>query len=244
MAKVEVDIKKLLNAGAHFGHKTSKWHPKMSEYIHSKKDGNHIIDLTKTIVKLDDALSFITETVQSGKQILLVGTKRQAKDILKQLAEDTGMPYVTERWLGGTLTNWQTISGRVKYLKDQEQKMESGQLAAKYNKLELQRFQEEIDDMNITFGGIKNLNGKPGALFVVDMVNEANAIKEARKINIPVIALADTNADPTLATYAIPSNDDAIKTIQLMASYVKEAIELGKAGQKVKSENNDKVEDK
>ncbi len=232
MSKVNVDVKELLKAGAHFGHRTSKWHPKMAEYIHSKKAGNHIIDLTKTVVMLDQALDFLAETSQSGKQILFVGTKKQAKDTLRQLAEDTNMPYVTERWLGGTLTNWQTISARVKHLKDLEAKMESGQLNAKYNKLELQRFQDEINDMNITFGGVKNLNGKPGAIVVVDMVHEANAIKEARKINIPIVAIADTNADPTLANYPIPANDDAIKTIQVIAEYIKQAINDGKTKQK------------
>jgi small subunit ribosomal protein S2 len=232
MSKVNVDVKELLKAGAHFGHRTSKWHPKMAEYIHSKKAGNHIIDLTKTVVMLDQALDFLAETSQSGKQILFVGTKKQAKDTLRQLAEDTNMPYVTERWLGGTLTNWQTISTRVKHLKDLEAKMESGQLNAKYNKLELQRFQDEINDMNITFGGVKNLNGKPGAIVVVDMVHEANAIKEARKINIPIVAIADTNADPTLANYPIPANDDAIKTIQVIAEYIKQAINDGKTKQK------------
>jgi small subunit ribosomal protein S2 len=243
MAKVEVDIKKLLGSGAHFGHRTSKWHPKMAEYIHSKKNGNHIIDLTKTVEKLDPALAFITETVQSGKQILFVGTKKQAKDVLKTVAEETNMPYVTERWLGGTLTNWQTISARVKHLKDLEEKMASGQLESKFNKLEVQRYQEEIDDMNITFGGIKNLHGKPGALFVVDMINEANAIKEARKINIPVVAIADTNADPSLVEFPIPANDDAIKTIQLISEYIKIAIEEGKNKQKNEKENMKEVEE-
>jgi small subunit ribosomal protein S2 len=243
MAKVEVDIKKLLSAGAHFGHNTSKWHPKMAEYIHSKKNGNHIIDLTRTVEKLDPALAFITETVQSGRQIMFVGTKRQAKDVLKTVADETNMPYVTERWLGGTLTNWQTISARVKHLQDLEEKMDNGQLAAKFNKLEVQRFQEEIDDMNITFGGIKNLHGKPGALFVVDMVHEANAIKEARKINIPVIAIADTNADPSLVQFPIPANDDAIKTIQLISEYVKMAIEQGKNAQKSEKKDKEEIEE-
>ncbi len=243
MAKVDVDIKKLLSAGAHFGHNTSKWHPKMAEYIHSKKNGNHIIDLTRTVEKLDPALAFITETVQSGRQIMFVGTKRQAKDVLKTVADETNMPYVTERWLGGTLTNWQTISARVKHLQDLEEKMDNGQLAAKFNKLEVQRFQEEIDDMNITFGGIKNLHGKPGALFVVDMVHEANAIKEARKINIPVIAIADTNADPSLVQFPIPANDDAIKTVQLISEYVKMAIEQGKNAQKSEKKDKEEIEE-
>src|ERR1700744_4144347 len=130
----DVDIKQLLEAGAHFGHQTSRWHPKMAPYIHSKRDGNHIIDLTKTVENLEVALAFLEKTASEGKQVLMVGTKRQAKDIVKATAEATDMPYVTERWLGGILTNWQTVGGRVKYLKDLETKMASGQLAAKYNK--------------------------------------------------------------------------------------------------------------
>jgi len=135
MATVEVDIKQLLEAGAHFGHKTSRWHPKMAQYIHSKRAGSHIIDLTKTVDALETALSFLAKTTGEGKQVLFVATKRQAQSIVKQAAEDVKMPYVTERWLGGMLTNWPTISGRVKHLKDLETKMENGQLAAKYNKV-------------------------------------------------------------------------------------------------------------
>lgn len=229
MATVDVDIKQLLEAGAHFGHKTARWHPKMAPYIHSKRAGSHIIDLTKTTVCLEDALDFIAQTVSGGKQILFVGTKRQAQDIIKQLAEDTGMPYVTNRWLGGMLTNWGTIGARVKYLKDLEAKMASGELANKYSKLEVQRYQEEIDQMNGLYGGIKNLAGRPGAVFIVDVVHDMNAVKEARKLHVPIVALVDTNADPSLVNYPIPSNDDAIKTIQLMADYTKQAIEQGKA---------------
>src|ERR1700693_6285950 len=154
MATTEVDIKKLLEVGAHFGHKSSRWHPKMAPYIHSKRNGSHIIDLTLKVDLLDAALRFITKTVSENKKILLVATKRQAKDSVKELAESTGMPYVTERWLGGTLTNWQTVGGRVKHLKDLELKMSSGQLSAKYNKLEVQRFQEEIDHLNFVYGGV------------------------------------------------------------------------------------------
>ncbi|HSX36763.1 MAG TPA: 30S ribosomal protein S2 [Patescibacteria group bacterium] len=226
---VDVDIKKLLEAGAHFGHKTSRWHPKMAQYIHSKRDGTHIIDLTKTVVGLDNALEFLTETASKGKQILLVGTKRQAADIIKKLAIETGQPYVTERWLGGMLTNWNTISGRIKHLKDLEARMETGELANKYNKLEVQRFQEEIDEMNRIYGGIKDMNSKIGAVFIVDVITEANAVREARKNGVPIVALVDTNADPSLVQYPIPANDDAIKTIQLVADYVKQAIEAGKA---------------
>jgi small subunit ribosomal protein S2 len=232
MASVDVDIKKMLEAGAHFGHKTSRWHPKMAPYIHSKREGTYIIDLTKTVTMLETALTFLEKTSESGKQILIVGTKRQAREIAVKLAEDTKMPYVTERWLGGMLTNKNTIGGRVKYLKDLESKMESGQLASKYNKLELQRYQEEIDEMNNIYGGIKNMAVRPGALFVFDVITDQNAVKEAIKLNIPVVGLTDTNADPTDIKYPVPANDDAIKTLQLMADYVKQAIEAGKAKQK------------
>jgi small subunit ribosomal protein S2 len=225
----EVDIKQLLEAGAHFGHKTQRWHPQMAPYIHSKRGGTHIIDLTKTVEALDEALGFLNKTAGEGKQILLVGTKRQAQAIVKQLALDTGMPYVTERWLGGMLTNWNTIGGRVKHLKDLETRMASGELANKYNKLEVQRFQEEITQMNILYGGIKEMNSRPGAVFIVDIVSDANAVREAIKLHVPIVALVDTNTDPSLVTYPIPANDDAIKTIQLMADYVRDAIDSGKA---------------
>jgi small subunit ribosomal protein S2 len=236
MATVDVDIKKLLEAGAHFGHKTSRWHPKMAPYIHSKRNGTHIIDLTQTVAALEDALAFVEKTASEGKQVLFVGTKRQAHDIVKEAAEATGQPFVVERWLGGMLTNRNTIGGRVKYLKDLETKMETGQLANKYNKLEVQRFQEEIDEMNHLYGGIKNLAAKPGAVFVTDVAYEMNAVREARKLGVPVIALVDTNADPTLVDYPIPCNDDAIKTIKLVVDYVQAAIEAGKAKHAKKAE--------
>lgn len=229
MATVDVDIKKLLEAGAHFGHKTSRWHPKMAQYIHSKRGGSHIIDLTKTVSALEKALDFLAQTVGEGKQILLVGTKRQSQDIVKQLAEDVKMPYVTERWLGGMLTNWPTIGGRVKHLQDLETKMASGELATKYSKLEVQRFQEEIEAMNKLYGGIKNMAAnKPGAVFVFDVVHDHNAVKEAHKLGLKLVALIDSNADPDVADYAIPCNDDALKTIQLISEYIKQAIEAGK----------------
>jgi len=235
----DVDIKQLLEAGAHFGHKTERWHPKMAPYIHSKRNGTHIIDLTKTVEGLENALSFLTKTASEGKQILLVGTKRQAQDIIKKAAEETGMPYVTERWLGGMLTNWNTIGGRVKHVKDLESRMESGELTNKYNKLEVQRFQEEIDAMNVLYGGIKDMNSRPGAVFIVDIVNDVNAVREATKMKIPIVALVDTNADPSLVDYPIPANDDAIKTIQLVTDYVAQAIATGKA--KVKAEAPEKT---
>jgi small subunit ribosomal protein S2 len=243
MATVDVDIKKLLEAGAHFGHKTSRWHPKMAQYIHSKRDGTHIIDLTKTVEGLEEALDFLSETAGKGKQVLLVGTKRQAADIIKKLAEETGQPYVTERWLGGMLTNWNTISGRIKHLKDLETRMGTGELANKYNKLEVQRFQEEINELNRLYGGIKDMNSRPGAVFVVDVITEANAVREANKIGIPIVALVDTNADPSLVQYPIPANDDAIKTIQLMADYVGQSIASGKAKQAKAAPDKDETKE-
>ncbi len=228
----DVDIKQLLEAGAHFGHKTERWHPKMAPYIHSKRGGTHIIDLAQTVTCLEEALAFLAKTAGEGKQILLVGTKRQAQDIVKQTAIGVNMPYVTERWLGGMITNWTTIGGRVKYLQDLENRMASGELANKYNKLEVQRFQEEIEQMNTLYGGVKEMNSRPGALFVVDIVNDVNAVREAKKLGIPIVAIVDTNADPSQVTYPIPANDDAIKTIQLIMDYVKAAIEAGQASAK------------
>jgi small subunit ribosomal protein S2 len=244
MATAEVDIKKLLESGAHFGHQTSRWHPRMTPYIHSKRDGSHIIDLTKTVEALDKALAFISQTAGEGKQVLLVSTKRQAKDKVKQVATATNMPYVTERWLGGMLTNGATIGGRIKHLKDLESRMISGELGNRYSKLEVQRFQEEIDEMNHLYGGIKELAAKPGAVFVVDAVNDAIAIREARKLKVPVIALIDTNADPGVADYPIPCNDDATKAINLILDYVQTAIENGKANADKKKPAADKTEKK
>ncbi|MBC7746425.1 30S ribosomal protein S2 [Pedobacter sp.] len=230
---VTVDIKDLLEAGLHFGHKTSRWHPKMAQYIHSKRQDSHIIDLTKTVEGFEKALPFITETVKGGKQILLVGTKKQAKDLVKAAALESGQLYVTERWMGGMLTNVATTSSRIKHLKNLEKKMESGEFANRYSKLEVQRFQEEIDDLNNKYSGIKDLNGKPGAVFVTDVITEANAIKEAKKLGVPVIAIVDTNADPTLIDYVIPANDDAIKGIKLVLDYVVKAAQEGVAERKL-----------
>lgn len=240
---IEVDIKQLFEAGAHFGHKTSRWHPKMAPYIHSKRGGIHVIDLNQTASCLETALSFISKQAADGKQVLLVGTKRQAKDVIKNLANETNMPYITGRWLGGTLTNWSTIGGRVKHLKELEARMASGELANKYSKLEVQRYQEEIDHLNDLYGGIKELNYMPGAVFVVDTITDDLAVKEANKLGIPVIAITDTNSDPSFIDYPIPANDDAIKTIQIMADYIKQAIDRGRA--KVKAtDKKDKTEEK
>jgi small subunit ribosomal protein S2 len=228
MATSQVDIKQLLEAGAHFGHQSSRWHPRMAPYIHSKREGNHIIDLTKTVEALDKALDFLTQTSAAGKQVLLVSTKRQAKDKIRQVADATNMPYVTERWLGGMLTNTATIGGRIKHLKDLESRMISGELENRYNKLEVQRFQEEIDEMNHLYGGIKELAAKPGAVFVADIMNDDLAVKEARKLGIPVVAVVDTNGDPSQINYPIPANDDATKAVSLILDYVQAAIEAGR----------------
>ncbi len=242
MATVDVDIKKLLEAGAHFGHKTSRWHPKMAPYIHSKRGGSHIIDLTKTVQSLEAALTFLSSVAAEGKQILFVGTKRQAQDIVQQLAIDVKQPYVTERWLGGMLTNWPTVSTQIKRLHDLEEKMASGELSNKYSKLEVQRFQEEIDGKNHLYGGIKNMAARPGAVFVFDVINDLNAVKEARKLGLPIVALIDTNADPGLADFPIPCNDDALKTIQLVTEYLKQAVEIGKSKAAAKAATPDKEE--
>jgi small subunit ribosomal protein S2 len=234
-ANTAVDIKALLEAGAHFGHKTSRWHPKMAQYIHSKRSDIHIINLEKTVEQIEEAMRFAESIATKGQQVLFVGTKRQAKDIIKKTAEEIGQPYVIERWLGGMLTNSITINSRVKKLKDLETKMVAGDLAAKYNKLEVQRFQEQIDDMNISFGGVKEMQGKPGALFISDIDEDEIALKEANKLGIAVIALVDTNVDPTKVNYPIACNDDAIKSIAIVCEYLKEAIKNGQSARAKKA---------
>lgn len=230
---VEVDIKALLEAGVHFGHKTSRWHPKMAPYIHSKRQDSHIIDLTKTVEGLDKALPFLTSVVASGKSVLFVATKKQTKDLVRQTAEKLGQPFVTERWLGGTLTNVTTVNQQIKKLRDLERRMENGDLEKRYSKLEVQRFQEEIDQLTLKYGGIKELSGKPGAIFIIDAIGDLNAVKEAKTIGVPVVGVVDTNADPTLIDYVIPGNDDAIKGVSLLLDYVAQAISEGAANKKV-----------
>lgn len=232
MATISVDPKKLLEAGAHFGHKTSRWHPAMRQYIHSKRNNNHIIDLTQTASMLEVALDAMSKKVAGGGKVLLVSTKRQATESVEALAKETGMPYVVNRWLGGMLTNQNTIGGRVKHLKRLEERMESGELAAKYSKLEVQRFQEEIDEMNHLYGGIKDMPAKPAMVFVVDILHDKNAVAEAAKLGIPVVGLVDTNGDPRTIDYPVPCNDDALKTIELVCDYVGQAIKAGKAASK------------
>ena len=226
---VEVDIKQLLEAGVHFGHKTSRWHPKMAPYIHSKRQDSHIINLTKTVEGLDAALPFVAAVAASGKQVLFVGTKKQAKDVVKAAADKAGQPYVTERWIGGMLTNSMTVNQQIKKLKSLEKRMESGELEKRYNNLEVQRFQEEIDLLNSKYGGIKDLNGRPGAVVVVDILSDANAVREAKTLGVPVVALVDTNANPEAIDYVVPANDDAIKGISLILDYFVQAVAEGKS---------------
>ena len=224
---MSADIKQLFEAGAHFGHKTSRWNPKMSKYIFTKKDGIHVINLDTTVAQLDKASDFVKEVAGRGRQILFVGTGKQAKEAVKAAAEDANMPYVTERWMGGMLTNQQTIVSQIKKLKLLEKRMASGELASRYNKLEVQRYQEEIDSLNVRYGGIKEMRGKPGAVVVMSAVNDKNAIAEARKLNIPVVAVCDTNADPTGIDYVVPANDDAIAVLQMILSQLVDGIKAG-----------------
>lgn len=224
---MSADIKQLFEAGAHFGHKTSRWNPKMAKYIFTKKDGIHIINLDQTVEQLDKASDFLKEVAGRGRQILFVGTGKQAKEAVKAAAEDANMPYVTERWMGGMLTNQQTIVSQIKKLKLLEKRMASGELASRYNKLEVQRYQEEIDSLNVRYGGIKEMRGKPGAVVVMSAVNDKNAIAEARKLNIPVVAVCDTNADPTGIDYVVPANDDAIAVLQMILSQLVDGIKAG-----------------
>jgi small subunit ribosomal protein S2 len=237
---VDVDIKALLEAGVHFGHKTSRWHPKMAPYIHSKRQDSHIIDLTKTVEGLDKALPFLTKVAASGKQVLFVGTKKQAKDIVRVAAEKANQPYVTERWVGGMLTNVDTVTQQIKKLKDLEKRMATGDLEKRYNKLEVQRFQEEIDELNVKYGGIKDLNGKPGAIVVIDVNTDANAVKEAKTLGVPVVGLVDTNANPSDIDYVVPGNDDAIKGVQLLLDYFTAAVAEGAGVEKPADKSEEK----
>ena len=226
---IDVDIKQLLEAGVHFGHKTSRWHPKMAPYIHSKRQDSHIIDLTKTVEALEEALPAITDVAKKGRKVLFVGTKKQLKDATREIAESVNQPYVTERWVGGMLTNSGTINQQIKKLKNLEKRMTSGELEKRYSKLEVQRYAEEIEALNAKYGGIKDLMGRPGIVFVTDAIADVNAIREAKTLGIPVAAIVDTNVNPEGIDYVIPANDDAIKGVKLLLDYVAEAVKEGVA---------------
>ncbi len=224
---MSANIKQLFEAGVHFGHQTSRWNPKMAKYIYGKKDGIHIINLDQTVAQLDRASDFLKEVAGRGRQVLFVGTRKQTKEIVKSAAESVGMPYVTERWLGGMLTNQHTIVSQIKKLKLLEKRMASGELANRYSKLEVQRIQEEIDTLNIRYGGIKEMRGKPGAMVVLDAVTDRNAITEAQKLRVPVVAVCDSNANPTGIDYVIPANDDALAGLRLIIDQLAEAVKDG-----------------
>jgi small subunit ribosomal protein S2 len=223
----EVSLKELLEAGAHFGHQTRRWNPKMKPYIYGVRGGIHILDLTQTAVLLKEAIEFVKQTSENGGKVLIVGTKRQAIPVVKEIAEATGMPYVTERWLGGMLTNFRTIRLQVQRLKKLEAGMESGDFASKYNKKELLDYSNEIAALNRVFGGIKHMDGLPAAVFIVDVPKESIAVAEARKLGLPVIAIVDSNANPDLVDYKIPANDDAIKAVRLITQAVAQAAADG-----------------
>lgn len=220
-------IKQLLEAGSHFGHQTRRWNPQMRKYIFGVRSGIHVLDLTQTAEQLEEAEKAVKAIAEQGGSVLLVGTKRQAQSIIKKEAEAAGMPYVTERWLGGLLTNFRTIRSRVERLKTLEAGLESGEYEGKYNKKEILDLTNEAAHLNRIFGGIKKMDELPKAVFVVDMTRDHIAIAEARNLGITVIGVADTNANPELADYPIAANDDAIKSIQLITSRIATAAAEG-----------------
>jgi small subunit ribosomal protein S2 len=236
----DVSLKELLESGAHFGHQTRRWNPKMKQYIYGARGGVHIIDLTKTAPLLEEALKFTQNATAKGGKILFVGTKRQAAGIVQDEAVAAGMPFVTVRWLGGMLTNFRTIKLQINRLKKLEAGIDSGDFAAKYNKKEQLDFSNEAKALDRIFGGIKNLDGLPAAVFVVDAPKEVIAIAEARKLGIPVIALADTNADPDLIDYPIPANDDAIKAVKIITHAIAQAAAAGAKTAQLKQDDNNK----
>ncbi|MEX0668348.1 MAG: 30S ribosomal protein S2 [Candidatus Saccharimonadales bacterium] len=225
----KVDIKTLLEAGAHFGHKTSRWNPKMEKYIHSKRGGIHIINLEQTKDQLEKSAKFLNSVAASGKQVLFVGTKKHIAPTIKEIAEKVNMPYVVERWMGGMLTNFATMSERIKRLKQLNEELESGELSETYNKREILEFSEERDKLAQDFGGIMEMDEAPAAIFISDVIIEKTAIREARRLKIPIVAIVDSNGDPTVVDYPIPANDDALKTIELITSVLADAIAEGVA---------------
>ena len=215
----DIGIKDLLEAGLHFGHQTKRWNPKMKRFIFDKRNGIHIIDLSKSLVMLKQALEFVNDVVITGKSVLFVGTKKQAQQVIKGAAEHCGQHYVTNRWLGGTLTNNATIRNSIKRLKDIEE-IEKNDGFTGMHKKEAARLRRDLEKLRRNLGGIADMGSLPGALFVVDIGREAIAVAEANKLNIPVIAIVDTNGDPDPVDYVVPGNDDAIRAIKLIANAV------------------------
>ena len=228
-----VSMKALLETGVHFGHRTRRWHPRMKPYIFTERNGVHILDLQQTIVILHDVYELVRDTVAEGGQVMFVGTKRQAQDIISQEAARAGQPYVNQRWLGGTLTNWTTIRQSIKRLETLEARKERGEFDG-LKKKELLMVEREITRLNTRIGGIRVMDKLPAMLFVVDIRAEATAVLEANKLGIPVIAMVDSNCDPTPIDHVIPSNDDAIRAIKLitgkMADAALEGVNMRKIG--------------
>jgi small subunit ribosomal protein S2 len=224
---LKIDMRAMLKAGVHFGHQKSRKNPKMREYIFGTKNGINIINLEKSVEKLKEAGEFIEKTITEGGEILFVGTKKQAKKLVESAAKRCGMPYVIERWLGGIFTNYRNISGRTKYLRDGQEKMKKGEYS-KYTKFEQMKISEELEKLELKMGGIKNMTKLPAAIFSTSVMEDGLAIREACKKNIPVIALVDTNVDPSSIDYPIPANEDAVSSLRLMLAYVCQAVLTGK----------------
>ena len=225
-----VAMKQLLEAGVHFGHQTRRWDPRMAEYIFQARNGIHIIDLQKTSKKLDEAYAFVKEQAEEGKDILFVGTKKQAQECMKEAAVKCGMYYVDQRWLGGMLTNFETIRSRVQRLKDLETMQEDGTFDV-LPKKEVSKLKGEMEKLEKNLGGIKNMEKLPGVLFIVDPKKERIAILEAKRLKIPVVGLIDTNCNPNDVDYPIPGNDDAIRAVKLIADVMANAVIEGRQGE-------------
>lgn len=225
-----ISMKQLLEAGVHFGHQTRRWNPKMAEYIFTERNGIYIIDLQKTVKKVEDAYMFVRDIVESGGEILFVGTKKQAQDSIKEEAERVGMYYVNSRWLGGMLTNFATIKTRIERLA-QLRKMEEDGTFELLPKKEVVKLNLEIERLEKYLGGIKNMKKLPAAVFIVDPKKERNAVAEARKLAIPIVAIVDTNCDPDEIDYVIPGNDDAIRAVKLISATIANAVLEGKQGE-------------
>lgn len=226
-----ISIKALLEAGAHFGHQTSRWNPKMKSYIFTQRNGIHIIDLEQTVVMLERAYRFMVDVVSRGKSVLFVGTKRQAQDAIEQEAKRCGMFYVNQRWLGGMFTNFSTIQGRIDHLVRLEDMKLKGELEA-LPKKEVRKIEKEITRMNRLMGGFKEMTSLPGAVFIDDTLKERIAVHEAKAMGIPILAITDTNSNPREVDYPIPANDDAIRAVKLICSIMADAVLEGKSLQK------------